>query len=74
MKICGTCGFPIPPRNVSFGYAGPMCAYEGEHPPYRPTYAPMHPVEGAKPMRQLTEEDVRRIVREELGKSGEAPK
>jgi hypothetical protein len=29
MNKCDVCGYPIPPMNVPFSYAGPMCLGHG---------------------------------------------
>lgn len=60
-NICGTCGYLIPPHNQAIGYAGNVCMYGGHHPTFQ---LPAPPLE-----KRLTEDDVRRIVREELDRS-----
>lgn len=65
--ICGYCGRPIVMTAMWSG--GTPYHYECTRgPSASPTYAPMPPAkEGCKPVTMLTEKDVRRIVREELG-------
>lgn len=53
MMLCGTCGGAVFPSGEAIGYGGPICAWGGNHPYYGP-------------IGNLTEADVRRIVREEL--------
>lgn len=71
---CKTCGLPYPAGNETWGYAGPMCRFGGDHTP-RQIYAPMphdagsHDQHGCRPVRYMTEDDVRRIIREELSRS-----
>lgn len=56
---------------VPYGYVGPVCAYSGHHPVYKtlPPDAGSHDQPGFRPVRYVTEEDVRRIIREELDRS-----
>lgn len=66
--LCGYCGRPML-AGVSIG--GVMYHQECTHGPGGPLrYAPMPPVPGAVPWKALDESDVRRIVRDELQRSG----
>ena len=64
--ICGHCGRPVLIQAMWHG--GVPYHYECTRGPGAPlTYAPLPPdPEGCRPAKMLTEEDVRRIVREEL--------
>lgn len=66
LPMCLHCGRPITGQIV---YAG-NGAYHWEctQPPGQQSYQPMPNQFGAIPVPTLTEEDVRRIVREELGR------
>ena len=69
--LCGYCGRPV--IDYAVWHAG--VPYHGEctHGPSGPLrYAPMPVQPGCTPLRQLTEDDVRRIVREEIAKTPNA--
>lgn len=59
MKHCKGCG--LPQFDGTAGYVGPQCKCWA-------IYGPMSPQPGCAPARPLTEDDIRRIVREELGR------
>lgn len=63
MHKCQRCG--LPQFDGVAGYAGPQCkcwAFYAPNPPL--------PRAGGHPVQPMTEEDVRRIVRDELDKAG----
>ena len=63
--LCGYCGRPV--IGLAVWDAGRAYHAECTHGPGGPLrYAPMPQAPGCTPLRQLTEEDVREIVREEL--------
>lgn len=66
--LCGYCGRPV----IDFAVWHGGVPYHGEctHGPSGPLrYAQMPAQPGCTPIRQLTEDDVRRIVREEIAKT-----
>lgn len=67
---CQRCG--LPQFDGAAGYAGPQCKCWVTWNP-APHAAPQIPFDGCQPLRQLTEADVRRIVREELARAQQAP-
>lgn len=65
MMMCNVCGGAVFAGGEATGYGGPICAYRGQHPPYGPITATY--------IKGLSEDDVRRIVREEFDRrSGNA--
>jgi hypothetical protein len=70
MSFCYRCNTPSFIHGAPDWYKGPRCKCWSYYKPTPvTTAAPV--VEGCKPLRQLTEDDVRRIVREELAKLSE---
>lgn len=61
VTICNNCG--LPRFSGPYGYVGEVCMCG-----YAPRFTPLPPP--TDPLRQLTEDDVRRIVREELQRHG----
>jgi hypothetical protein len=72
---CKTCGLPYPAGNETWGYAGAMCIHAGDHTP-RPIFVQFPPDAGSydqpsmRPARYLTEEDVMRLIHQELMRLG----
>ena len=70
--LCGYCGRPV----IDFAVWHAGVPYHGEctrGPREQLRYVPMPAQPGCTPLRQLTEDDVRRIVREEIAKTPNAP-
>ncbi len=69
MTKCQRCFLPMP--DIGSGYGALTCkcwaAYRSNP---MPNDAVQNPPPGCQPLRQLTEADVRRIVRDEIGKQG----
>ena len=59
MSKCIKCG--LPQFDGAAGYVGPQCKCWA-------IYGPFPPQQGCAPVKSLTEEDVRRIVQEELAR------